>query len=354
MSYYILPKNINIVNVNPIASTNICTPYISHSFIHYYSETKTHIMNMFTLDTDISDNNFDEAIKIINPYEFIYSKVPGSNFSVSKLKPKTNLFYDLFEIFHNLNFFDNFNLLPMKSLHISPNFSDSVYCYEIFREGCVNDNDVQSDLEINDDLSKIKYDFIFFECNTNSDNEYFTSLIKCIMFIFKSQQRGGNIIIKIKDMIHKPVIDCLYLLTSLYDKVYVSKPNTNNITSHEKYIVCKSFQSHKLSTTYLKFNYLKLIVFIKKLDNKHIINILDCDLPYIFRNKIDDLNIIIGQQQIEALDQIINLFKHKHKNNDRIETIKKSNIQKSVYWCEKYKIPCNKFTEKINIFLPIM
>jgi hypothetical protein len=75
-------------------------------------------------------------------------------------------------------------------------------------------------------------------------------------------------------------------------------------------------------------------------------------VPYYFKNKIDDLNIIIGQQQIEALDQIISLFKNK--NNDKIETIKKSNIQKSVFWCEKYNIPCNKFTEKINIFLPIM
>ena len=86
--------------------------------------------------------------------------------------------------------------------------------------------------------------------------------------------------------------------------------------------------------------------------DKNIINILDFDIPYYFKNKIDDLNIIIGQQQIDALDQIINLFKHK--NNDKIENIKKSNIQKSVFWCEKYKIPCNKFTEKINIFLPII
>jgi hypothetical protein len=33
--------------------------------------------------------------------------------------------------------------------------------------------------------------------------------------------------------------------------------------------------------------------------------------------------------------------------------IKKTNIQKSVAWCEKYKIPCNKFSEKTNIFLPL-
>ena len=33
---------------------------------------------------------------------------------------------------------------------------------------------------------------------------------------------------------------------------------------------------------------------------------------------------------------------------------RKNNIQKSVNWCEKFKIPCNKFSEKINIFLPII
>jgi UV DNA damage repair endonuclease len=49
---------------------------------------------------------------------------------------------------------------------------------------------------------------------------------------------------------------------------------------------------------------------------------------------------------------VINILKNKNKE-DKIETIKKSNIQKSVIWCEKYKIPCNRFSEKINIFLPI-
>jgi hypothetical protein len=76
-------------------------------------------------------------------------------------------------------------------------------------------------------------------------------------------------------------------------------------------------------------------------------------IDYYFKSKIDDLNIIIGQQQLEALDQIITIYKNKNKN-DKIENIKKNNIQKSVLWCEKYKIPCNKFSEKINIFLPII
>jgi hypothetical protein len=49
---------------------------------------------------------------------------------------------------------------------------------------------------------------------------------------------------------------------------------------------------------------------------------------------------------------VINILKNKNKE-DKIETLKKMHIQKSVLWCEKYKIPCNKFSEKTNIFLPI-
>ena len=37
-----------------------------------------------------------------------------------------------------------------------------------------------------------------------------------------------------------------------------------------------------------------------------------------------------------------------------MDLLKKTHIQKSVIWCEKFKLPCNKFTEKTNIFLPIV
>ena len=88
------------------------------------------------------------------------------------------------------------------------------------------------------------------------------------------------------------------------------------------------------------------------MENKNIDSILDFDIPNFFLMKMNDMNIIIGQQQLESLDMVINILKNKNKE-DKIETIKKSNIQKSVVWCEKYKIPCNRFSEKINIFLPI-
>lgn len=75
MSYYILPKNINIINVNPQYSQEKCLPYISNSLLNYYIQTKKQIIKMFNNDSDLSNNTFEQAIKIINPYEFIFSKV---------------------------------------------------------------------------------------------------------------------------------------------------------------------------------------------------------------------------------------------------------------------------------------
>jgi hypothetical protein len=306
---------------------------------------------MFTDNNDFSNSCFDDAVKIINPYEFIFSKVPGSKFSVSKLKPKNNIFYDLLEIYNNLNIFDSFkDQYVLNVLHLSPNYVDAIECFEMFREGSSDIHCSSNSIDIDNNLNDLKIDFMFYEVDSSN---YLVSLIKSIIVILRNQKYNGTSIIKIESIFYKPVVDILYFLSYLYDKVYICKPNTNNITSFERYIVCKSFIHSQDSISYLKLNYLKLLIFIKKLGDKHIYSVLDFDIPYYFKNKIDDLNIIIGQQQLESLDQIISIYKNKNKD-DKIENIKKNNIQKSVSWCEKYKIPCNKFSEKINIFLPII
>ena len=61
-------------NVNPNCSDETSSPYVSFSLLHYYNQVKNQIIEMFN-NVDISNNNFDDAIKIINPYEFIFSKV---------------------------------------------------------------------------------------------------------------------------------------------------------------------------------------------------------------------------------------------------------------------------------------
>jgi len=353
MSYYIIPKINNIINVIPQKCNSIPDPELSYSLDKYYKELSKEINN-FLKDVD-KDASYDEFIKIVNPYEYIFSKVPGSKFSVSKLKPQSNLFYDFLEISITLNIFEQYKNISIKTLHITYNNNDSIECFEMLRENygdeimCydeLNDNTIKL---INDNI----FDFLFFEANFTDSNSYIISLINYIMVILRNQNTGGTCIIKIDNIFYKPVLDILYLLSSLYERIYILKPNSSNITTFDKYIICKNFQlNNESDSRYLKLNYYRLLIFLKKLENKYIKSILDYNIPYYFITKIEDINIIIGQQQIDSLELILNILKNKNKE-EKIEIIKKSNIQKAVLWCEKYKIPFNKFAEKTNIFLPI-
>jgi hypothetical protein len=357
MSYYIIPKIKNSVNVNPKYSDTECSkPYISFSLFQYYHQLCKQIKIYLTnINNESCISSYEDITKIVNPYEYIFSKVPGSKFSVSKLKPKTNMFYDFLEVSTTLNIFESYKNKAIKTLHITHNSHDSVECFEMLRENY--SDEIFCYDEINDvnitNIGDNRFDFLFFEADTTNSYSYIISLVQFIMIILRNQSSEGCCIIKIDSLFNKSVIDILYLLASLYDKVYIIKPNSSNITKFDKYIVCKNFQYNENKSRYLKLNYYRILIFLKKLENKYIDGLFDFGIPYYFTMKLEDINIIIGQQQIDSLDLIINILKNKN-HEDKIEIIKKSNIQKSVSWCEKYKIPFNKFSEKTNIFLPII
>ena len=134
----------------------------------------------------------------------------------------------------------------------------------------------------------------------------------------------------------------------MYEKIYIIKPNVSNVISNEKFIVCKNYIYNE--NKYLLYeNYLKNLsnIFLKKSIIKSIINY---DLPSYFLNKIEEANIIIGNQQIEYFNYLFSLYNSKNKI-EKSEILKKNNIHKCIQWCEKFKIPNNKFIEKLNIFM---
>jgi hypothetical protein len=372
MSYYILPKiNDDNIEIKPIDSSNTCQLYTSHSLFNYYQksmhEIEQFVKTIKKVDTKTDDtnssnktefllNNCENIYGFVNPYEFIFLKVPGSKYSVSKLKPITNLFYDYLEIIDTFNIFDQFkHISSIETLHITDNYNDINDCFEMLREN-FNDKIVFFNKVSDENIKSInnkKFHFLFLETKYNNLNEYFISLMEYVAIIIKNTEIGGTCVIKIDQIFHKPIIDMLYFLSSLFKKIYIYKPNTSNITTFEKYIICKEFNVNEITFKLLKINYYRIIVFLKKIEDKNILSVINSNISYYFTTKINDINNIIGQQQLEALNLIINTFKNKNKE-DKIELIQKSNIQKCVAWCEKYKIPCNKFFDKTNIFLPII
>ena len=367
MSYYTLPRKQTMIKINPTFNDEALVPIISFSLIHYLNIAQEFVkkIKQHDYETDSHEHNIDFLYRIINPFEFIHYKVPGSKFSVSKIKANSPTFYILMEIVNIFNIFDSFVGRNIKTIHCGANNASTIECMNIFRE---NNNDVIYEHFLDCEISSFKHiqgietmmiDFLYFELN-NSDaniniNKYVLNFIIVICNILTYQNVNGTCIIKIDVLFHKPILDLLYILTGMYEKIYIIKPNTSNIFKNERFIICKNFVSDYAKT--LENNntlkVLKMIIDDSVINGKQISSLIKHDLPYYFLNKVEESNIIIGHLQLEQYDQIINLVKNKNKD-DKIETLKKNNIQKCIQWCDKHKIPYNKFVDKLNIFLPIV
>jgi hypothetical protein len=355
MSYYLLPKTTNKLYIYPTYTLTQSKPHISHSLYYYYNQLKEQLDELIY---DGSNNYFENIIKTIHPYEFIFTKVPGWDFSISKLDITNSIFYDLFELyntFHLFNFLNSYN--QINCLHATTNSNVSIQCFDFVYTNVTTSHFLTETININNSIeTNIKMKFIFYEIISLS---YSRSLLNCIAVILKYQEKDGCIIIKMDHIFYKYTIDILYLLSSMYEKVYISKPTTNNSILFERYIVCKNFicitDKKYIENMYLKvFEFLQNYSGISEDDScsskkPYVLSIFDKDVPYYFKNKLEDLNTILGQQQLDSLNQLILICKNKTKEN-KIDVIKKQNIYKCIYWCEKYKIPYHKFFEKINIF----
>jgi hypothetical protein len=358
MNYYILPKNNNIFKLCPKLHDDIInniTPYTSYSLFKNYNDIMLQIKD---IEKEYSTEFVNNILKLVHSHEYIFSFIPGTKICISKLKACTNVFYDLYEILLSLNIFEQFTS-SINALYISENCDDMSICHNLLRkDNCDTVINIES---IDNNITDVKicsYNFIFYQIENKefyNINQYIIQLFKILRIILLNQTSSGICILKIDTIFYKPIIDILYILCSLYEKVGIIKPNTSNITSFEKYIVCSNFILSKEKKE-LYNNYIMCIdSFLSEYEdekNKNIISIILNDIPAYFLNKIDDISIIFGQQQLETIDQIINILKNKNKD-EKIEFLKKTNIQKSISWCEKFRVPYFKFSEKPNIFLPL-
>lgn len=92
--------------------------------------------------------------------------------------------------------------------------------------------------------------FDFSENFNNQENHIINLIFGQIMFALVMQRAGGCFILKIFDCFTQPTIDMLALLSSCYDKVYITKPQTSRYANSEKYIVCKGFYNIEINKMY--------------------------------------------------------------------------------------------------------
>ena len=388
MIYFLLP------NVNPFTSQSLkCfktdkkpEPYISNSLSNYLYNIKINIDNY--------EKEWDLYKKYTNPFEYINSHVPNKNKCISKYKPLSRSYYKMLEIIDTFNLIemskekintfhlaegpggfiealvnkrknsmdkyvgitllddkDDYNIPAWKKSEIFLKSNENVY----IESGKDNTGNILSYENLEYIMEKYdKFEIITadggfdFSIDFNSQEINITQLLYAqICYAVCLQKNGGNFILKIFDSFMKHTIDLLYLLSSMYGEVYISKPQTSRYANSERYIICKNFL-FDINFDKSKFkSELKKIINLK--DGEYVKSFFDIIISNYFINKLEEYNSIFGQQQIETINNTLNLINNSN-NSEKIDQLIKNNIQRSTSWCAKYNVPHNVISQT-NVFL---
>ena len=327
--------------------------YISHSLNHYLSNIKKKI-NKF-------NNYWDYYKKITNPYEFIHTQVPNIKLSISKYKPLSRSFFKMIEIINTFSFLNEKNCI--KSFHLAEGPGGFIEAFNYKRN---NKNDTYYGMTlISDDInipswkkssnfinnnkniiieygsSKtgdlfLKENLLYCKNNYGNSMDYITGdggfdfsidfnkqedlsmklILSQIFFAIIMQKIGGNFVLKIFDIFKFKTVEIIFLLSNLYDYVYIYKPYTSRIANSEKYIICKNFKNINKNINENIINNFDYI--LNNIDS--IYSIFNISFPKLFLKKLEEINAIYGQQQIENINITINLIREfinvKYNNNN--------------------------------------
>lgn len=292
--------------------------YNNEESTYFLSTTMLNAVNDMRLKIDLTNAELIEICKTVNPHEYVFSNVSEKesfHMSVGKINPPSNFYYELREIINS------FGLLRMI-------YSSALYVGE------ASDNTMQllftsptiRIIQMNVDEPPIKmnepFDIIILDNPSNS--------MSFIKFVLTSLGKDSPLIIKLTNITNKESIHMLYLLSIVFEKLYIVKPSIVNIMSNDVFIVGVSFLDNYASYANVNLNLI--------------------EIPNVFLSKIEEFNSINGHIQLDAYDQVFNILYNKNKWS-KMDLLKKSNIQKSQVWCDKNNIPYNKMGDKVNIFL---
>ena len=162
------------------------------------------------------------------------------------------------------------------------------------------------------------------------------------------QKVNGSFVLKVFDIFYKATSHILYLLSLCYEKVYITKPNTSRYGNSERYIVCKNLKIIDQDRLFRYYNY--CFVQYSKNPNLIISELFNYNIPSYYVSRLEEINAILGQQQIENINSTINLIKHSDREN-KLDILKRNNIQKCISWCIKYDVNYIKNINITNIFI---
>lgn len=366
MSYFYVPKNY----------TNLSNNFI---FEPRKNESESENQTLTTYESKIEKLKFENKL-IWNIYKeeyFYYKKVfnvifENNDKSITTFNAIHRSFYIILELNNIFNFMEKYNDTPqIDTFHFSKSQSGVVqylnskrnqmndrhvciYCDEwekntdylrkhhnLYFDSCISYNFISTDAVnyFNTHYSR-KFDLITFLANEELDDLKKTLpllsekdyIIVKIIYSLIIQKKGGTLIFSIPDLFDETYYELLYILSSCYNKVVITKPVLVENTNNRKIIICSNYNERYNESELLNFAHVIINNILTRKVNTNITHLLDSMIPSFFLNKLREINIIMFQQTINATLSVINM-KSSTNIREKLEKLNKKSLQKSVFWC---------------------
>lgn len=309
MSYYLFPK------ANPCdihIQTKESTSTISPSLTRYFYELVNQIR--------INPQEYNQLQKEMHVYQKgILANGPDDSY------------YEITEIMHTMrinSYLDYYVAKNIQILNLGSNSNAVLHTRKFLGRNDIN----------NCDLAIFQFSNLFQKMHIIFA-EYMSDMKHMLIrlcTILAYQATNGVLLWKIGNCYTPIMMDIIYFISSFYHKTYFIKPTIMDISKSEKYLVCKGFCPPSSSVNYMD----KIMHLYKSVSSvkEPIYRILSVPIPFFFVNKLEEINNIFGQVQLEQIHSILLIVGHKFKQ-DKIQYYSKSNVQKCAEWLSKHKIP---------------
>ena len=394
MSYFLLP-NIHY----EIKPNNIKIKFdeqidvkINKTLAIYLKQVKEQISSINIV------TQWDNIKKYTNTYEYIHTPVPTYKFSVSRMKPLSRSFFKMIEIYNLFKFGDLYKKKTINTFHLAEGPGGFIEAFVFLRKNTLDTYRGMTLIDDNINVPGWKKAETFLRAHPNvkietgadgTGNLYKTENLKYCMkkyqnsmefitadggfdfsvdfnkqelmafrlifsqiaFAITMQKKGGCFVLKVFDIFLQSTVELIYFLCCFYEQVYIIKPHTSRHANSEKYIVCKYFK-HK-DTTEISKKFIAIFTVLGRINHKKYLikAIIDIPIQYYYLCQLEEINAVIGQQQIENILMTIKMIEDQNWSKDHISKIKNQNVKRCIHWCLKHNISYNKNIQPCNMFL---
>ena len=340
-SYYLLPKgNIELSNCFKIEyletgiTPNILSPSLNHYLLELQQNPRLNNPVFYKLQNDIYPY-FNKIIKTTNYCSEFFEILEIIQTMHLNKYIETNIKTPLQIVSFEKNIHQNASSLAFQYIRTNNNNNNNnIFQKDIFSFWNNEKYNIYSFEKIY--LSFAAKNHIVIANNTKCIDNKSILIQMCMALCI--QCKKGIFIWKIGDCYSQLSLEILFFLSSFYERIYIMKPSFMDISKSEKYIVCKGFlyeNSYSIYTYLHRFiKYIDTYTYNKQNQKQNIYRFLNINIPYFFVSKLEEINCILGQIQLEQINYLLLLLCHKYKD-EKVQNIIIQNEQKCIEWCRR-------------------